>query len=733
MTEHFVNPGFEGWTAGVPDNWNVVIAGGSTITQETGIIVSGLSSLKMTTDGTPSVVNFSQQVTLIPNKKYTLSFWRAHLESGKSVKIQIRNSGSNVYLYYDAVNDEWLWDTAVRFITVPNTLDMEQFFIGFQTHPLYSVYTVYVVRGDDATNATIYFDDFSLYDDDADDDEDKKLMSVAEPIAIDQAATKEDENDSLTIIDGCDELTQFSIPAQRLSYNSGGMYKVKAGDQITGHTSGATAIVEYVFVSTGSWAAGTAAGYLYLSSVAGVFINGETLDVGGNINVATLTTALTNTGMTLSLDTSDKMVGAASVVVNNLSISNVIYLKIKKASGVWELSGANLLTCYCRTSSGQNLKMAIGELNGFEIKSGDLGAPSGGAKFKKYKWDISAIDKASRDGVTIVHIGKDSDQAIGATFKIDWVVADPGPSITLTRLPSGQCQTYPQVHNFQSFGPQFGGTGEDGDWVADASYTIGTIGGGQFYLYQFNNLTINAGIAVALNDKVSVILVKETLTINGAIEANNEGGAGGGPRLGGGPGAFGGGGGGGGITAGSTRGGGGGGAGQDGEDGVVDGSAEGGGKRTPTNVQNWGGNGYGVGGKAPGSLVGVAGTRILPDPLCPIPFEIARLLYGGGGGGGSTATGGVGGYGAGVIWIEAKNIVWGAAGSVEAVGRNGGNASVNGGGGGGGGGGCVLIHYHTKTGSATIAVSGGAAGLKAGTGLNGGAGAAGIGAEFKVG
>lgn len=63
--------------------------------------------------------------------------------------------------------------------------------------------------------------------------------------------------------------------------------RIDEGDTITGGTSAATATVERVITQTGSWTAGTAAGYLILSGQTGTF-QAEELDIGSNAGVATI-------------------------------------------------------------------------------------------------------------------------------------------------------------------------------------------------------------------------------------------------------------------------------------------------------------------------------------------------------------------------------------------------------------------------------------------------------------
>jgi hypothetical protein len=70
-----------------------------------------------------------------------------------------------------------------------------------------------------------------------------------------------------------------------LAFISGGTVETAEGDTITGATSGATATVERVIVTSGTFAGGDAAGHLILSGQTGTF-TAETLDIGASVNVA---------------------------------------------------------------------------------------------------------------------------------------------------------------------------------------------------------------------------------------------------------------------------------------------------------------------------------------------------------------------------------------------------------------------------------------------------------------
>ena len=78
-----------------------------------------------------------------------------------------------------------------------------------------------------------------------------------------------------------------------LSFTSGGTYEPKAGDTITGADSGATAYLESVSISSGSWAVGTAAGSFAIRRKSGTF-ESENLNIDGNANAATTDGTITN-------------------------------------------------------------------------------------------------------------------------------------------------------------------------------------------------------------------------------------------------------------------------------------------------------------------------------------------------------------------------------------------------------------------------------------------------------
>ena len=72
-----------------------------------------------------------------------------------------------------------------------------------------------------------------------------------------------------------------------LAYTSGGTYEILPGDTITGATSGNTARVVSLTLTSGTWAGGDAAGTFTLDDRDGA-LQAENLNVGGNLNEATV-------------------------------------------------------------------------------------------------------------------------------------------------------------------------------------------------------------------------------------------------------------------------------------------------------------------------------------------------------------------------------------------------------------------------------------------------------------
>lgn len=88
-----------------------------------------------------------------------------------------------------------------------------------------------------------------------------------------------------------DLIEAMTADAWSMAFTSGSREPV-AGNTVTGGTSGATGFVQGVAVSSGSWAGGDAAGTITIRRKSGTFA-AETINIGAELNVATITGILT--------------------------------------------------------------------------------------------------------------------------------------------------------------------------------------------------------------------------------------------------------------------------------------------------------------------------------------------------------------------------------------------------------------------------------------------------------
>lgn len=114
-----------------------------------------------------------------------------------------------------------------------------------------------------------------------------------------------DENwfQSLTLyndIDGSGDTIAEMPTGVGIRINSGGTYVPVAGNTVTGATSGATGVIQAVNLQSGAWASGNAVGTLVLTSRTGTFVNAETINIGANNDVGTITN-FNETGLLLNV------------------------------------------------------------------------------------------------------------------------------------------------------------------------------------------------------------------------------------------------------------------------------------------------------------------------------------------------------------------------------------------------------------------------------------------------
>lgn len=259
------------------------------------------------------------------------------------------------------------------------------------------------------------------------------------------------------------------------------------------------------------------------------------------------------------------------------------------------------------------------------------------------------------------------------------------------------------------------GSGYDGAFVADGAAAMPGATGPVANVYtltrtvSFTDLTVNAGVTIYTAGK-GIVLVRDTLTLNGTIEANGQLGrtpyaadfytaqaTGGGLTTAGG-------------SQGSALGGNGGAAGLLGGGGGVGGGAAGGTATVP-----------------PANMGGITWSYLLQALLSGCGRASTSGYGGGAAGGGGSGGGFPGGHGGGCVAVAAR-IIAACTGVISANGANGTNASSgNGGGGGGGGGGRAWLCTTTANWASyiTLSANAGIGGLPNGTGNFGANGTAG--------
>lgn len=88
---------------------------------------------------------------------------------------------------------------------------------------------------------------------------------------------------------------QTVVLRRKVQFSSGGTASIQPGDTITGATSAATATVAAVDLTSGSWAGGDAAGWLWLHSKTGTF-QAEGLNTAAQSNIASISGATSTAG-----------------------------------------------------------------------------------------------------------------------------------------------------------------------------------------------------------------------------------------------------------------------------------------------------------------------------------------------------------------------------------------------------------------------------------------------------
>lgn len=155
-----------------------------------------------------------------------------------------------------------------------------------------------------------------------------------------------------------------------LYFTSGGTYEVQEQDVITGGISGATATIQKVILTSGSWAGGDAAGRFIINTVTGTF-QAENLSVPGQPNCATSSGA----------QELDRMIanGCYEIVCYNFEHGCHVY-GVNGSDYGWEFDGETYIRIYTTMTTDTPSHVAVHKNHlffsfGLELQHSSIGQP----------------------------------------------------------------------------------------------------------------------------------------------------------------------------------------------------------------------------------------------------------------------------------------------------------------------------------------------------------------------
>lgn len=236
---------------------------------------------------------------------------------------------------------------------------------------------------------------------------------------------------TITEIDDCDATTNWSVVNNRLTFTSGGTHEAAAGEAIVGETSGATAEVDYVDLNSGSWAAGTAAGYLYIREQSGTF-QAENLRVDGNANSATIDG--NSSGSHVSLASYDypcnEGTGSLRIQVDPETVAMVLCTVSAKDLSGYDYLSVSYYDKPVRGLGNIEYRFRFGETEYWTQAESSAWTPVQNT-WTIHAWDISEISDASKNGVTQVAFRCRNQGAEIAFTYLDYLIASKNSQVAV--------------------------------------------------------------------------------------------------------------------------------------------------------------------------------------------------------------------------------------------------------------------------------------------------------------
>jgi len=156
--DKLTNGNMESWASATNLNsWTETIVGSSTVNREATKIHGGTYSCRLDIDVDENDAQISQTFTLVAGNRYLVTIWYGNNLAGKYGRVQIYNSGSDVFLKPDGS-----WNATVYEIPLPNSLAWSAFTLEFSAHPDYTSYIIKISNALPSASSSIYIDDVSI-------------------------------------------------------------------------------------------------------------------------------------------------------------------------------------------------------------------------------------------------------------------------------------------------------------------------------------------------------------------------------------------------------------------------------------------------------------------------------------------------------------------------------------------------------------------------------------------
>lgn len=180
-----------------------------------------------------------------------------------------------------------------------------------------------------------------------------------------------------------------------------GAKEIKVGDTIKGATSGATGIVTGVCVQSGTWAAGTAAGYLDIMTKTGTFQNDENILVSGEVGTLNATPTAGGTGYALGDLVEISTGGKNARVVVTAAAGGVVSSVHLAAGGSGYTTGAGKATTKITGAGNNDLTVNITALAAAAYAVTNTGVTADAHKRLLGVWAFASGQVITQDGQSI--------------------------------------------------------------------------------------------------------------------------------------------------------------------------------------------------------------------------------------------------------------------------------------------------------------------------------------------